>query len=420
MISSERLSEQLCHLRTISDPAAAGSGINRIAFSDADWEARRYITGLMNDAGLGVTIDAFGNVRGHLPGRREDLPAIMFGSHADSVPDGGNYDGIVGILSAIEVVKSMQEDHFQNDHPLDVVLFMCEESSRFSAATLGSRAMRGELSAAELKRRRDAQGKSLYDVLKARGLNPEAIASAKYDRPLKAFFEVHIEQGKVLEHTKTQLGIVTGIAAPTRLRVHLHGKADHSGATPMGMRFDSSCAAAEIILQVEKSASAYQAAPVVGTVGIVRVTPCAMNVIPGETELGIDIRSISAEAKDAVANEICRHIEEICQQRSLTFDIEEISKEKPAVMAPAMLDFLSAICQRQNRSWRFMPSGAGHDAMHWTDYTATGMLFIPCKDGISHNAAEFAEIKDIVAVAEVLEEAVRTAAQASFHFDGSR
>lgn len=419
MISSERLSKQLQYLRTISDPAAGGSGINRLAFSDADWKCRDYLIGLMKDAGLHVTIDAFGNLRGHLPGRQENLPAIMFGSHADSVPDGGNYDGIIGILAAIEVVKSMQEDHFQNDHPLDVVLFMCEESSRFSAATLGSRAMRGELSIAELQRLQDAEGHSLYAVLKTRQLNPDAIASAKYDRPLKAFFEVHIEQGKVLEHTKTQLGVVTGIAAPTRLRVYLHGKADHSGATPMGLRFDSSCAAAEIILQVEKSASSYQAAPVVGTVGIVRVAPCAMNVIPGETELGIDIRSISAEAKDAVSKEICRQIEAICRRRSLTFDIEEISKETPAAMAPAMLDFLSAICQRQNRSWRFMPSGAGHDAMHWTDYTATGMLFIPCKDGISHNAAESADIKDIAAVTEVLEEAVRTTSQADFHFSES-
>ena len=415
MISKERLSARIAHLHTISD-VQAGPGINRLAFTDADWQARTYLIQLMEEAGLTVQTDAFGNVRGHLTGRDESLPAIMFGSHADSVPNGGNYDGIVGILSAIEVVQSIKEDGFKNEHPLEVVLFMCEESSRFSAATLGSRAMRGELGQADLKRLHDKTGITLYSVLKARGLAPEQLAAAKYNKPLKAFFEVHIEQGKVLEHTHTQLGVVTGIAAPTRLCVRLHGSADHSGATPMELRHDGSCAAAEIILQVEKSAAAHKEPPVVGTVGVIRVLPCAMNVIPGETELGIDIRSISTSAKDIVAEEIRGCIAAICHRRSIPFDIEEISNEQPVEMQPAMRDFLSKICQQQHKSWQFIPSGAGHDAMHWAEYAPTGMLFIPCKDGISHNPAESADIKDITAVAEALEEAVRTATRLDFHF----
>ena len=263
MISAQRLTEQLATLSNISAP---GEGINRLAFTDSDWQGRSYLMKLMKDAGLTLRVDAFGNVIGHYAGRNDSLPAIMFGSHGDSVPEGGNYDGIVGILSAIETVRSMQEDGYQPEQPLEVVLFMCEESSRFGAATLGSRAMRGELSSEDLHRLKDREGHTLWQVLESRDLHPESIASAQYTKPLKAFMEVHIEQGRVLESAQKQVGIVTGIAAPTRLLCHLHGRADHSGATPMNLRQDGLCAGAEIILAVEQAAKNCTAAPVVGTV----------------------------------------------------------------------------------------------------------------------------------------------------------
>lgn len=416
MISKDRLATQLAHMAKISEPKPE-PGIHRLAFSDSDWKGRDYLIELMKEAGLTIRTDAFGNVIGHMTGTDESLPAVMFGSHGDSVPSGGNYDGIVGILSAIETVRSLKESGFQNEHPLEVVLFMCEESSRFGAATLGSRAMRGQLSLKDLHQLKDVSGQSLYDVLQKRQLDPEHIANALYKKPLKAFFEVHIEQGKVLEHEGVELGVVTGIAAPTRMRVHLHGSADHSGATPMHLRHDGSCAAAEIILQVEKLASAHTDPPVVGTVGVLRVHPCAMNVIPGETEVGIDIRSISADAKSAVAADVRNYIAEICQKRDIPYDLEEISNETPATISPNMIAFLSKICATQHKKYIQLPSGAGHDAMHWFDYTPTGMLFIPCKDGISHNPAEQASLEDIASVAMVLEQAVREASCQTFHFE---
>ena len=404
MISTARLTKQLDDLSKITSP---GQGITRLAFSDSDWQGRQYIINLMQTAGLSIRIDAFGNVIGHYAGQDENLPAIMFGSHGDSVPNGGNYDGIVGILAAIETIRSMKEDNFIPEHPLEVVLFMCEESSRFSAATLGSRAMRGELSLDDLNMLHDKEGNTLFNVLKTRQLNPENIANATYTKPLKAFLEVHIEQGKVLEHAHDKIGVVTGIAAPTRFICHLHGKADHSGATPMHLRHDGLCAAAEIILAVEEQAREYKEAPVVGTVGIAEVQPGVMNVIPGEVHIGFDIRSISSKAKKFVADQIHYTIEDVAARRGITFDIEEISNETPAVMNTQLVRLLSDICEHNHIKYQQMPSGAGHDSMHWANYAPTGMIFIPCKDGISHNPAETAAIEDIVTGTTILEKAVR-------------
>lgn len=412
MISAQRLATQFEKLRSITAP---GKGINRLAFSDSDWEGRSYLMSLMQEAGLSIRIDAFGNVIGHYPGRDESLPAVMFGSHGDSVPEGGNFDGIFGVLSAIETVRSMKEDGFVPDHPLEVVIFMCEESSRFGAATLGSRAMRGELSQKDIDQLQDKQGHTLREVLKSRQLDPEHLETAIYKKPLKAFLEAHIEQGKVLESEQKQIGIVTGIAAPTRMRCYLHGSADHSGATPMNLRHDGLCAAAEIILTLEELASTYDKAPVVGTVGICDVHPDVMNVIPGEVELGIDIRSISSSAKAEVTQELQEQIHAICVERDLTFDIKPVSNEEPAVMHPGMVKLLTQTAQSLGFAAMQMPSGAGHDSMHWADYAPTGMLFIPCRKGISHNPAEYASMKDIVAGVQVFSQAVRTLSQKDFH-----
>lgn len=378
MISRTRLQQQLADLQDITAP---GKGINRLAFTDADWQGRAYLMGLMREAGMELREDAFGNVIGHVKGADESLPAVMFGSHGDSVPEGGNFDGIVGILAAIETVRSMREDGFTPQRPLEVVLFLCEESSRFSAATLGSRAMRGELSHDDLLRLHDKAGHTLYEVLKSRHLDPDHIESARYTRPLRAFLELHIEQGKVLEHEGLPIGLVTGIAAPTRFYVNFHGSADHSGATPMNLRHDGLCAASEAVLAVEREASSYTEAPVVGTVGILQVTPGVMNVIPGEVRIGVDIRSISAEAKDAV--------------------------EQAVRMDAALVDLLEETAKELAIPCRRMMSGAGHDSMHWADYAPTAMLFIPCRAGISHNPAEFAKLEDIVRGTELLSAAVR-------------
>ena len=404
MIQKERLQKDFDAMAQFT---GLGEGINRLAFTDADWEWRQYIIDCMNDAGLDVEIDGFGNVIGYKIGTNPDLPVVMVGSHTDSVPNGGNYDGVVGVLSAIEAVRSMIDDGFEHEHTIAVVDFMCEESSRFGAATLGSKAMRGKLTLNDLHRLVDTQGISLYDSLKERKLHPDAIESMAYNRPVKAFIEMHIEQGKVLEHEQKQIGIVSGIAAPERFYVTIRGNADHSGATPMNLRHDALCGASKIILGIEEVTSMQEEPPVVGTVGIAEVVPGAMNVIPGAVKLGVDIRSISKVARDSVVFLIKELIDVIAEKRGLSYTIEPISKDHPVSMHPLIVKEIERAVTSLQLEYMIMPSGAGHDAMHWAEVAPTGMIFIPCRDGISHNPAEFAAMDDIVAGAEVLENVIK-------------
>ncbi len=410
MIIKDRLAAQFARMKEISTPGS-GPGIYRLAFTDADWQGRAYLMELMQEAGLSLREDAFGNVIGRLEGKDPTLPAVLFGSHGDSVPGGGNYDGVLGILAAIETARSLSEEGFQPDHPLEVVLFMCEESSRFGAATLGSRAMLGELTAEDANRRRDKDGVTLAQAMTARGLHPEKLGTPLYTGPVKAFFEVHIEQGRVLEHEGQTIGLVTGIAAPTRFWIHLTGRADHSGATPMGLRQDAVCAASEIVLAAEALAREETDPPAVATVGILRAEPGVMNVIPGNTTLGVDIRSIAAETKARVAARLQERAREIGARRSIGVTIEAISDERPVAISPKILDFLEAIARESGCAYRRMPSGAGHDAMHWAERVPTGMLFIPCRDGLSHNPNEFAKMEDILTVTQLLEKAIRQASR---------
>lgn len=404
MIQRERLVKDFEAMAQLTAP---GEGINRLAFTDADWAGRQYIIDRMTDAGLSVEIDDFGNVIGYKIGKKPDLPAVMVGSHTDSVPNGGNYDGVVGVLSAIVVIRSMIDDGYEHDHTIAVVSFMCEESGRFGNATLGSKAMRGELTLQDLHHLVDKQGISLYEALKGRNLNPDGIETMAYKRPVKSFTEIHIEQGKVLEHEQKTIGIVTGIAAPERFYVTIRGNADHSGATPMNLRHDALCGASKIILGIEEIASMQEEPPVVGTVGVVEVTPGAMNVIPGAVKLGVDIRSISKVARNSVVTLVKEFIDITAEKRGLSYTIETIAQDHPVEMHPAMIREIEEAVKSVGVEYMTIPSGAGHDAMHWAEVVPTGMIFIPCRDGISHNPAEFAEMDDIITGADVLDKVLR-------------
>ena len=404
MIQKERLQKDFAAMAQLT---GLGEGVNRLAFTDADWAGRQYIIDRMTDAGLSVEIDDFGNVIGYKIGKKPDLPAVMVGSHTDSVPNGGNYDGGAGVLSAIEVIRSMIDDGYEHDHTIAVVSFMCEESGRFGNATLGSKAMRGELTLQDLHHLVDKQGISLYEALKGRNLNPDGIETMAYKRPVKSFTEIHIEQGKVLEHEQKTIGIVTGIAAPERFYVTIRGNADHSGATPMILRHDALCGASKIILGIEEIASMQEEPPVVGTVGVVEVTPGAMNVIPGAVKLGVDIRSISKVARNSVVTLVKEFIDITAEKRGLSYTIETIAQDHPVEMHPAMIREIEEAVKSVGVEYMTIPSGAGHDAMHWAEVVPTGMIFIPCRDGISHNPVEFAEMDDIITGADVLDKVLR-------------
>lgn len=398
MISTVDLEHNFAEMAKFSLP---GEGITRLAFSDEDWQARDFIMCLMRREGLIVRVDGFGNIIGRREGLNPKAKTVVCCSHIDSVPHGGNFDGVLGVLGAIETVKLMNKNGWQNYNPLEIVVFMCEESSRFGVATLGSLAACGGLSLKRMKQLKDAAGKSLYEILLARGLNPENMEKTINLKNLKACVEMHIEQGKVLEAMQKPIGVVTGIAAPTRLRLQLDGKADHSGATPMQLRSDALCAAAEIILEVEKAASSAEK-PVVGTVGIVKAFPNVMNVIPGQVELGIDIRSIDAAAKTAVVERVKKFIIDTGKRRGIKTALELLTDEKPVSLAPAVIKIIEKACKANNIAYHLLPSGAGHDTMHLAEFAPAGMIFLPCCDGISHNPAEWTSMTHIAQGVEVL------------------
>lgn len=396
MIQQDRLQHHLQQMLTLSTIEGV-PGINRVAFTDQDWAGRDYLINCLKELGLTLHYDDFGNVIGRYEGLDSHAPAIMMGSHTDSVPQGGHFDGLAGIIAAIEVVTALKENEIRLQSPIDIALFMCEESSRFGSATLGSQAMRGQLSKQRLMQLTGKDDLSLYEVLQQRGFDPEKVPHQSYTTPLKAFLELHIEQGLVLEATKHQIGIVTGIAAPTRYKVHIHGTAGHSGATPMDHRYDGLCAAAEIILATETIAKTSTTIPVVATIGVIEATPGVMNVIPGEVTLGLDIRSISDTAKEDATTAILQAIESISKTRQIPIDTELIANEKPLMMSETMINAMENVAKKHNYNYMTLPSGAGHDAMNWGDYTEVGMIFIPCEKGISHNPAEAIDINDLVA-----------------------
>ena len=399
------------NFKRISTIGTHDGSVTRLAFSDADWETRSVIRQMMEKVGLIMRVDAFGNLIGRREGKNPQAPVVMLGSHIDSVPHGGNFDGIAGVLGAIEVVYCLNEMGYENYYPIEVVVFMAEESSRFGAATLGSRAFCGELSFDNLNQYKDKCGVTLAQAMKKRGIVPENISQAYYAGKVKAFLELHIEQGKVLETARNKIGIVTGIAAPTRLRIVIAGEADHSGATPMNMRKDALTAAAEIILKVEELAGREADNGSVGTTGIVKAEPGVMNVIPGRVELGIDIRGIVAESKQRIVRNLIDMSKCITSRRNVKVEVTTLVDEKPVSLSNNIICMLEGICQELTYPSMLMPSGAGHDAMHLASIAETGMIFIPCRGGISHNPAEWASIDDIVAGTNVLLAAIHKLAE---------
>lgn len=381
-------------------------GYTRLAFSDADEAVCAYLTAQMHASGLKVRTDAFGNVfaRTHAD---DSLPAVLIGSHADSVPQGGNYDGIVGIVTAIAVAETAQREGWA--HPVEAVLFRAEESSRFGTANLGSKAMTGALSEDAHTRYADSDGRTLGEVMAERGLTA---ANAPYEGNVRAFLELHIEQGRVLESSVCPLGIVTGIAAPHRYRLTITGRADHSGATPMHLRSDALTGAAEMILAIEELAQANAKRGVVATVGQMEVRPNAINVVPGEVTMSVDLRGTSEDNINRLCIAILENVDAISQKRSLGVQLDTLTEEEPVMLDEGLISLCEYCAGVIGERTMRLPSGAGHDALYMTRLAPVGMVFVPSKGGISHNKAEHTELADIVRGAQVICSAARQLANA--------
>mgnify|MGYP005840390053 CR=1 FL=1 len=381
-------------------------GINRLAFSRADRQARQVLLHRMRSLRLEPRVDAFGNVFGRLPVAREpDLPPVLVGSHLDTVPGGGRFDGAAGVVAALEVVAALRQHSVVPRRPVEVVSFACEESSRFGRGTLGSALVAGTVEPEEILELRDAHGLTVRQVLELVGLAPDRLATVRR-RPgdYTAYLELHIEQGRVLEETGARLGIVEAIAAPTRFRLELVGRADHSGATPMPLRRDALAGAAEVILAVERLAQ--ETSGVVGTVGTIRIEPGAINVVPGRAELGIDVRSSDRETKATVVEALRRAVEEIARRRGLEWSLQTLTDEEPVALHPALAALLERCARARGLPALRMVSGAGHDAMQMARICPSGMVLVPSREGISHSRQEWTPPDDIVLGTQVLLDAV--------------
>jgi len=377
-------------------------GVTRLALSEEDLNGRNYLISKMKEAGLSVKIDAVGNTIGRREGKK-DLAPVLIGSHLDTVPEGGNYDGIAGVITALEAIRILNDKGIETLRPIEVINFTAEESSRFLTATMGSKCMKGALTLEKIKSMKDKNGISFYEALSTAGFEPDKLDSVKKNPgDYHAFIELHIEQGPVLEVEKKPIGVVTAIAAPTRMKINIKGKADHSGNTPMNMRKDALTGASEIILALERITSNEAGENTVGTVGDVLVTPGAMNVIPGEVTLLVDIRDIDLNDKNKSFESFLSVINEVACKRNLMIEHELLVDDTPVQLSSKIINIIQKETESLGYPYKVMHSGAGHDAMNMVPITDVGMIFVPSIDGVSHNINEFTEMEDIRKGADVL------------------
>jgi len=401
-VSKDRLDKQLETLSMIGYDEEKGR--TRLPYTKSEREAVELVKGYMEEAGLSTYFDQFGNLFGKLPGTNPNLPAVMSGSHVDTVIDGGPYDGTVGTLSAIESLRVIKENNIQHSHDLIVGVFVSEEAARFGAGTLGSNAFIGSYDRADLDRLKDRDGVTLAMALSEWGFDPDKLDTVKGDpSKIKCFVELHIEQSINLETNRMSIGVVDQIAAPTNLRITITGKAGHAGATPMDLRTDAFMAAAEISLAIETIANTI-GKETVGTVGEVFVKPNAINVIPGEVVLGIDIRDVTTERKDNAIEQVQNTIEDVSKRRGVSIKVEEIARQEPVKTAPPIVSAIREVCDELEFSYMNVTSGAYHDALNMAKLTDIGMIFVPSVDGVSHAPEEFTHIDDIYRGAQVLAE----------------
>jgi N-carbamoyl-L-amino-acid hydrolase len=390
-----RIEQRILQLGTFG--ANPGGGVSRVAFSAADLAGREYVIGLMREAGLAVRIDAAGNIIGRRDGSDSALPAIAFGSHIDSVPGGGNYDGDVGVVGAIEVAQLLHENGVTLRHPIEVIVFTDEEGG-----TVGSRAMTAEVEPAALDIVSHS-GLTIRDGIRAVGGDPDGLVAARR-KPgeLKAFIELHIEQGAILDEADDDIGVVEGIVGIRWWDVTVTGIANHAGTTPMDRRTDALLSAARLVLAVNDAATRLPGRHV-ATVGQIRAEPGAPNVIPGRAVLSLEIRDLEAAQIQRVFDAVEAEARTIAgtRQTPIAFDEVDVALE-PAPTDPRMRRIIAEAARALGLSHRLMPSGAGHDSQEMSRIAPTGMIFVPSVGGISHSPKEYTPAQDMANGANVL------------------
>jgi ureidoglycolate amidohydrolase len=399
-IDGDRLWRELDELAQFSEvPAPA---VTRIVFSHADRCARDYVRTLCREALLDIREDSVGNVFARWAGTDVTLPAVASGSHIDAIPNAGRFDGTIGVLGAIEAVRALRRSGFRPRTSIEVILFTSEEPTRFGVGCLGSRLLSSGLDPDTADGLKDRDGRTLADVRASAGFTGALSSVALGADAYAAFVELHIEQGPILEARGLDIGVVTAIAAPASLRVHIEGEGGHAGAVLMPERRDAFLAGAEVALAVEAAARGTGSIDTVGTVGLCEVFPGAINSVPSRTTLGVDVRDIDGGRRDAALAAIRQASADIAARRRVSIVIETINADAPCLCAPAVIQAVTAAATARGLGSVRLISRAYHDSLFMSRVAPTGMIFIPCRGGVSHRPDEYASPEAIARGVAVL------------------
>jgi ureidoglycolate amidohydrolase len=400
-INSARLQAQIDALAAISE--APAPVVTRVLFSDADLKARAFVKSICRELDLTLREDAIGNIFARWPGSIPKLPPVATGSHIDAIPNAGRYDGVAGVLGALEAFRALKQCGFQPKRSLELIVFTAEEPTRFGIGCLGSRLIAGVLSLAKANVLRDREGHDLTYWRRHAGLGKQNIKSVRLRRnSYSAFVELHIEQGPLLEKERIPIGVVEKIAAPSTLRVQLTGVGGHAGAVLMPIRRDALLAGAEIALAVEQAALNSGSPDTVATTGVFRIEPDAVNSVPCRAWLEIDLRDTRLQTRNAALKRIESVIPKICRRRRIQFKLEKLNIDAPAVCAPSVVNTVTAVCSELGVKAKKMISRAYHDSLFMAQICPTAMIFIPCRGGVSHRPDEFSSRAQIKTGVQVL------------------
>jgi N-carbamoyl-L-amino-acid hydrolase len=384
--------------------------VTRVLFSEADLRGREFVKKLCREAGLILREDAVGNIFARWEGTEEKLPAIATGSHIDAIPNAGKYDGVVGVLGAIEAIRALKKSNFKPKRSIELIVFTAEEPTRFGLGCLGSRLLGGVLSPEKAASLRSQDGTNLEEWRKRAGCKRKLDSVHLRKHFYSLFIELHIEQGRILEKKNVSIGIVEKIAAPSALRLQLTGIGGHAGGTLMPGRRDALLAGAEIALAVEKSVLAGGSADTVGTTGIFKIEPGAVNSIPCRALLEIDLRDTNLAARDTALAKIEKCAREICARRKIKMSLKRLNADPPAICDASLVQTVSDICHELKISCKKMISRAYHDSLFMARICPVTMIFIPCRDGVSHRPDEYSSPEQIAKGTCVLAETLAIAA----------
>jgi allantoate deiminase len=403
-INSKRLQERIQELSQIG--RIGETGVCRLALSKDDHEGVMLVKAWMEEIGLQARVDDFGNLIGRLEGRNAEAPILMLGSHIDSQPYGGRFDGAIGVLGALEVVQTLMQQKITPEMPIEVVAFCDEEGCRFNKGLFGSRGMTGKLEEGELERP-DKDGVTRRQALLDFGCDPERFADSRYpEGSISAFLELHIEQGPVLEAKDAPIGIVSGIAGPLWLTIELTGVAGHTGSVPMNMRQDALLGAAKMITALNDLATSEPDAPTVGTVGSLSIFPDSRNIIPEKVSFTVDLRDIDLKRRNRLEWRLMDILSDVASEHGLSYTVREDTNSEPRYCAEWMKDIMQSKASALGGPFPELMSGPFHDALVMSYVCDYGMIFVRSRDGISHNPKEYSSIEDISLGTELLYQTV--------------